>query len=111
MSTNETHASVTGAAPSLIRALRQAAELATERGRGWFGVEDVLSVLLSERRSVLGHHASEQGLTREFESIRDLARSIVPGTTAGTSTPVGPATVEATVTGPDADELIAAIQS
>jgi hypothetical protein len=111
MSTNETHATITGAAPALIRALRQAAELATDRGRGWFGIEDVLSILLSEQRSVLGYHAAQHGLTHEYDTIRDLAQSIVPGTTTSTTTPHGPATVEATVTGPDADELTAAIHS
>ncbi|BAD55163.1 hypothetical protein [Nocardia farcinica] len=108
---NETQASITGAAPALIRALRRAAEIAEANDRGWFGIEDVLAVLLDDDRSLLGAHAARQGLTEQFEEIRRLARSLVPGAVGGPSTPAGPAGVDFTISGPDAAELEAFVRA
>ncbi|MBF6250736.1 hypothetical protein [Nocardia farcinica] len=107
--TNETRATLTGAAPALIRALRQAAQAAESSGRSWFGVEDVLAVLLAEPRSALRHHARE--LIGPLDLISDLAQSIVPGPANGASTPARPVDVEFTITGPDAAELEASIRA
>ncbi|MFC4128221.1 hypothetical protein [Nocardia rhizosphaerae] len=108
---NETQATLTGAAPALIRALRQAAESAERNGRAWFGVEDVLAVLLDERKSALAHYATERGVVNELDAVRELARSMVPGTAGGTSTPSAPVGVQFSVTGPDAAELEASIRA
>ncbi|MEU4418101.1 hypothetical protein [Nocardia salmonicida] len=109
--TNETHATLTGAAPALIRALRQAAESAEHNGRAWFGVEDVLAVLLDENKSVLRHYAAQRGLVDQVDAISELAQSIVPGPAGGASTPAAPVSVEFTITGPDATELEASIRA
>jgi len=109
--TNETRATLTGAAPALIRALRQAAQAAESSGRSWFGVEDVLAVLLAEPRSALRHHATARELIGPLDLISDLAQSIVPGPANGASTPARPVDVEFTITGPDAAELEASIRA
>ncbi|MBF6355543.1 hypothetical protein IU449_13485 [Nocardia higoensis] len=111
MARNETRATVTGAAPALLRALRQAAELAERRQRGWFGVEDVLAVLLDDDQALLGRHAEAHGLGEAYTQIRNLAAAIVPGSTHGESTPAGPPAVVVSVTGPDSDELMRHISS
>ncbi|APE36219.1 hypothetical protein BOX37_22410 [Nocardia mangyaensis] len=109
--TNETHVTLTGAAPALIRALRQATESAERNGRAWFGVEDVLAVLLDENKSALRHYATQRGLVDQLDAISELAQSIVPGSANEASTPVVPVGVEFTITGPDAAELEASIRA
>ncbi|MDO3648613.1 hypothetical protein [Nocardia mangyaensis] len=109
--TNETQATLTGAAPALIRALHQAAAAAESNGRTWFGVEDVLVALLDDDKSVLGHYAAQRGVVDQLDAVRELARSIVPGSTSGGNTPTAPVGVAFTVTGPDAAELEASIRA
>ncbi|MEV0248905.1 hypothetical protein AB0H76_20040 [Nocardia sp. NPDC050712] len=108
---NETQTTLTGAAPALIRALREAALAAEQHGRDWFGVEDVLTALLDDNKSVLGHYAEQRGLVEQLDVIRELARSIVPGSAVGGGTPSGPVGVQFTITGPDAAELEASIRA
>lgn len=111
MTSNETQTTLTGAAPGLIRVLKQAAEIAHSKDRGWFGIEDVLAALLDDDKSLLGHHAARQGLTEQFDALRQLTRSIVPGSVSGPTTPTGPAGVEFRIDGPDAAELEASIRA
>ena len=47
---DETRTTVTGLAPSVIRALRQAAVIAAEHGHNWIGDEDLLAALLGAGR-------------------------------------------------------------
>ncbi|WP_156370833.1 hypothetical protein [Nocardia arizonensis] len=108
---NETTTTITGAAPSVAAALKQAAQIAADRGRNWFGVEDLLAALLTAQSTTplsLHWQRQERGpLT--YDELRDFAVSLVPGSTRSVGTPAEPATVSFSATGPNASEFTALV--
>jgi hypothetical protein len=107
---DETAVTVTGAAPSVIIALRRAAANAVEAGRNYVGAEDLLVALLDAPASPLAVHWAQRGLRAvTFEELRELARSLVPGPVQGEHGPAGAPSVVFELSGPHAEEFRAAI--
>ncbi|WP_433621191.1 hypothetical protein [Nocardia sp. CA-120079] len=126
---DESTVTVTGAAPGLIRVLRQATAIAAEHGHNWIGVEDVLAAIVTaEPLSILEVHWPRHGgtplnrgeindvdpsapqETLTFDEVKALVQAMVPGVPNGAHGPTEPAAVTYEVTGPHSDEFRVGIE-
>ncbi|WP_433522013.1 hypothetical protein ACQPZ2_33060 [Nocardia pseudovaccinii] len=110
MAEHQSVTTITGANASVIAALRRAAEMAAEHGHAsvicW---EDLLLALVDTAGSPpspLEYQWKQRGFDAlTLDGLRELARSIVPGSPEADGDAAEPATVTFEVTGPYADEF------
>ncbi|MBF6285681.1 hypothetical protein [Nocardia cyriacigeorgica] len=106
---DETITTITGAAPSVIVALRRAATIAAEHGHNHLGVEDLLAALL-EPGSPLELRWRQRNLgALTFDEVRELAQATIPDAVIGDHGPADSATVVFEVSGRHSDEFTAMI--
>ncbi|MFB8003746.1 hypothetical protein [Nocardia sp. NPDC056000] len=120
---DECRVTVDGVAPSLIRMLRNAADIATGAGRNWVGIEDIYVALTSDelapmwwpregkepivkgRRGGIAHSELEgETVPLSYSAFQRLTREWLPGPTPKVG-PTSPVTVSYELSGPHEEEF------